>query len=141
MISKKAKYAINALVFLAKQEDRKPILISEISQSQNIPQKFLETILLELKKAAILASKKGKGGGYYLLKSANDVNLAEVMRLIDGPIALLPCVAYKFYEKCEECHDEESCGIRNIFQEVRNNTVELLKAATLEEIILRENNN
>lgn len=140
MISKKTKYAINALVYLAKKEDKKPIRISDISESQNIPQKFLEAILLDLKKAGILASKKGKGGGYYMLKAPKDVNLAEVMRLFDGAIALLPCVTYNYYERCEECIDEETCGIRDVFYEVRNKTVELLKKADLEQIIKREGN-
>jgi len=138
MISKKTKYAINALVYLAKRKDEGPVLISEISDSEHIPQKFLEAILLELKKSGILASKKGKGGGYYLLKSPVEVNLADIMRLIDGPIALLPCVTHKFYQRCDECKDEETCGIRDIFLEVRNKTVELLKDATLQSIIDRE---
>lgn len=141
MISKKTKYAINALVYLAKKPLQQPILISEISEQEKIPQKFLEAILLDLKKAGILASKKGKGGGYFLLKSPNDVNMADVMRLFDGPIALLPCVTHKYYQKCEECKDEESCGIRSVFFEVRNQTVELLKKATLTEIINREKSN
>ncbi|PKP44695.1 MAG: transcriptional regulator [Bacteroidetes bacterium HGW-Bacteroidetes-12] len=139
MISKKTKYAINALVYLAKKNDNTPILISEIAEHEHIPQKFLEAILLDLKKDGILASKKGKGGGYFLLKSPNDVNMADVMRLFDGPIALLPCVTYKYYQKCEECTDEESCGIRSVFLEVRNQTVKLLKKATLTEIIHRGN--
>ena len=138
MISKKTKYAINALVHLAKRKDEGPILISEIAASENIPQKFLEAILLDLKKAAILASKKGKGGGYYLLKDPDLVNMADIMRLFDGPIALLPCVTYMYYERCEECIDEKTCGIRDVFLEVRNKTVELLKEATLTEIINRE---
>jgi len=138
MISKKTKYAINALVHLAKRKDEGPILISEIATTENIPQKFLEAILLDLKKAAILASKKGKGGGYYLLKDPDHVNMADIMRLFDGPIALLPCVTYMYYERCEECKDEKTCGIRDVFFEVRNKTVELLKEATLTEIINRE---
>ncbi|MGO1752642.1 MAG: RrF2 family transcriptional regulator [Psychroflexus sp.] len=140
MISKKTKYAINALVYLAKQDNNNPIRISDISESQNIPQKFLEAILLDLKKAGILASKKGKGGGYYMLKAPKEINLAEVMRLFDGAIALLPCVTYNYYERCEECIDEETCGIRDVFYEVRNKTVELLKNADLEQIIKREGN-
>jgi Rrf2 family protein len=138
MISKKTKYAINALVHLAKRKDEGPILISEIAEAEHIPQKFLESILLDLKKAAILASKKGKGGGYYLLKDPKEVNLADVMRLFDGPIALLPCVSYLYYERCEECKDEETCGQRDVFLEVRNKTVQLLKKASLTEIIRRE---
>lgn len=138
MLSKKTKYAINALVYLAKCKTDQPTLISEIAQHENIPQKFLEAILLDLKRSGILASKKGKGGGYYLLKSPSEINLATVMRQFDGPIALLPCVSYTYYERCEECKDEQHCGIRDVFLEVRNETVELLKKATLEEIIRRE---
>jgi Rrf2 family protein len=139
MISKKAKYAINALVHLAKRKNDGPILISDIAKSEHIPQKFLEAILLDLKKAGILASKKGKGGGYYLLKSTKEVSMADVIRLFDGAIALLPCVAHKYYERCEECKDEETCGIRDVFSDVRNKTVQLLKKATLDEIVKREN--
>lgn len=138
MISKKTKYAINALVYLTKRKEEGPILISEIADSEKIPRKFLEAILLDLKKAGILSSKKGKGGGYYLLKDSDEVNMADIMRLFDGPIALLPCVAYKYYERCEECKDEETCGIRSVFFEVRNKTVEMLKDATLKEIVGRE---
>lgn len=138
MISKKTKYAINALIHLAKRKEKGPILISEIANSERIPQKFLEAILLDLKKAGILSSKRGKGGGYYLLKESDQVNMADIMRLFDGPIALLPCVAYKYYERCEECKDEETCGIRDVFFEVRNKTVEMLKTATLKEIVGRE---
>ncbi|MBL6447717.1 Rrf2 family transcriptional regulator [Fulvivirga sp. 29W222] len=138
MISKKTKYAINALVHLAKRKDEGPIIIAEIAKAESIPQKFLEAILLDLKKAGILASRKGKAGGYYLLKAPEDVNMADVMRLFDGPIALLPCVTYMYYERCEECKDEETCGIREVFLEVRNKTVSMLKKSTLLEIIRRE---
>ena len=138
MISKKTKYAINALVYLTKNAHRAPIVISEIAKEEHIPQKFLEAILLDLKKAAVLASKKGKGGGYYLLKEPSEVNLADVMRLFDGPIAFLPCVTYKYYERCEECKDEATCGIRDVFYEVRNKTVEMLKNADLASIVERE---
>jgi len=138
MLSKKAKYAMLALVNLAKHQDQGPVLISKIAEEENIPQKFLEAILLDLKKDGTLASKKGKGGGYYLIKSPDEVNMADVMRLFDGAIALLPCVTYKYYERCDECKDEETCGIRDTFMEVRNSTVEILKATTLAEIIRKE---
>ncbi|MBX7225802.1 MAG: Rrf2 family transcriptional regulator [Chitinophagales bacterium] len=138
MLSKKTKYAINALVYLAKQPEKSPVLISEIAQSEHIPQKFLEAILLDLKNAGILNSKKGKGGGYYLIKPADQVNIADVMRLFDGAIAYLPCVSYKYYERCEECKDEEVCGIRDLFSEVRAVTVKLLKENSLADIIRRE---
>ncbi len=138
MISKKAKYAINALVYLARKYKQGPILISEIAEQENIPQKFLESILLELKKNAFLGSKKGKGGGYYLLKAPEVINMVDVMRAIDGPIALLPCVSLLFYEKCDECKNEDICGIRDVFINLRDNTLAILKATTLATIIERE---
>ncbi len=140
MLSKKTKYAINALVYLAKeyeQENRDPIQISKIAESENIPRKFLEAILLDLRNAGILSSRKGKTGGYYLHKPPEEVNIADVMRLFDGAIALLPCVTFRYYERCEECKDEATCGIRDVFADVRNETVNMLKKATLKEIIER----
>ncbi|MGF1636108.1 MAG: RrF2 family transcriptional regulator [Cyclobacteriaceae bacterium] len=140
MISKKTKYALNALVYLAKRYNEGPILISQIASSENIPQKFLESILLDMRNSGILRSKKGKGGGYYLYRKPEEVNIADIMRLFDGPIALLPCVTFQYYERCEECKDEKTCGIRDVFAEVRNETVRLLKASTIAEIIQREQN-
>ncbi len=139
MLSKKTKYAINALVYLAKKPAREPVLISEIATNERIPKKFLETILLDLRNAGILNSKKGKGGGYYLIKHPSEVNLAEIIRYFDGAIGLLPCVTHKYYEKCEECDDEVTCGIRHAFLAIRNETVEMLKKDTLESIIQKEN--
>ncbi|UII29551.1 Rrf2 family transcriptional regulator [Fulvivirga maritima] len=138
MLSKKSKYAINALVFIAKNIDEQPISVSRISEGQNIPLKFLESILVELKNARILNSKKGKYGGYSLNGKPEEIHMAMVLRLFDGAIALLPCVTYKFYERCEECIDEETCGIRQVAMEIRNETVKRLKAATLADIIKRE---
>lgn len=135
MLSKKAKYAINALVYLAREYGKGPVQIQQIAESEHIPHKFLEAILLEFKKEGMLFSKKGKGGGYYLHRHPDEVNLADVMRLMDGPIALLPCVTYKYYERCEECKDEETCGIRKVFLDVRNETVKMLKKATLSSIL------
>lgn len=138
MLSKKSKYAIHSLVYLAKNFDKGPILISEIAENQKIPKKFLEAILLDLRNAGMLNSKKGKGGGYYLIKSPSDVNLADVVRLFEGAIALLPCVTHRFYEPCVECEDEHACGIRDVFMQIRNETVDILKNSTLEDILQRE---
>jgi Rrf2 family protein len=140
MLSKKTKYAINALVYLAKENKTRgnqPVQIVKISESEHIPRKFLEAILLDLKNAGILNSKKGKAGGYFLQKSPDDINIAEVMRLFDGAIALLPCVAHLYYARCEECQDEATCGIRDIFAEVRAESVRMLKKATLTDIVNR----
>ena len=138
MLSRKTKYAINALVYLAREsKNGEPVQISRIAEHESIPRKFLEAILLDLRHAGMLNSRKGKTGGYYLQLSPKEINIADVMRLFDGPIALLPCVAHKYYERCEECKDEATCGIRSVFADVRNETVNLLKSATLSEIAKR----
>jgi Rrf2 family protein len=137
MLSKKCKYAIHALVHMAK-EPREKVLIKDISEACNIPKKFLEAILLDLKRAGILGSKQGKGGGYFLRREPADVNLAEVVRLFDGAIAAVPCATFKFYESCAECEDEDTCSVRYAFLQVRNATVEMLKSNTLEGLVKRE---
>lgn len=138
MLSKKTKYAINALRYLAKQNLKEPTQISKIAENEHIPRKFLEAILLDLRNAGILGSRKGKSGGYYLLRHPDDINIAEVVRLFEGAIALLPCVAHRYYQKCDECVDETTCGIRNIFANIRNETVHMLKDATLSKIVQKE---
>jgi len=138
MLSKKCKYAIHALVYLAERHEQGPVQIQDISDAQHIPKKFLEAILLELRHANILESKKGKGGGYYLVKDPSDVNLMQVMRLIDGPIALLPCVSLNYYERCDECRNEKTCGIRDSLAHVRDETLKILGNSTLAKIVKRE---
>jgi Rrf2 family protein len=137
MLSKKCKYAIHALVHMARNPEEK-FLIKDISDKCRIPKKFLEAILLDLKRAGILGSKQGKGGGYFLRRSTADVNMAEVVRLFDGAIAAVPCATFKFYESCAECEDEETCSVRDAFLQVRNATVEMLKADTLEGMVKKE---
>ena len=137
MLSKKCKYAIHALVHLAKRYQQGPVHIQEIADKEKIPKKFLEAILLELRKAKILQSKKGKGGGYYLLKKPNEVNLIEIIRLMDGAIAMLPCVSLNYYESCEECKDEDVCSIRTAFIGVRDETLRILAGSTLEKMIAK----
>ena len=138
MLSKKVQYAVVALIRLAKDYEKGPILISNIADEQKIPKKFLETILLDLKNAGYLGSKKGKGGGYYLIKHPSEVNLADIIRLFDGAIALLPCATFKYYEKCPFHKDESSCGFRSVIKEVRDQSVKILKNNTLENILKRE---
>ena len=134
MLSKKTKYGIKALVYLAKQEDRIPVPIFVISESENISRKFLESILLTLKKNGVLGSKKGKGGGYYLLKEPKDIPMTTVMRLLEGPIAMVPCVSLNFYEKCDDCPDENVCAVHNIMLKVRDNTLEIFRNTTLADL-------
>ncbi len=138
MLSKKTKYAINALVYLAREHSNEPVQISKIAESEHIPRKFLEAILLDLRNAGMLGSRKGKAGGYYLLKNPGEINIADVVRLFEGAIALLPCVAHKYYERCSECENEAWCGIRDVFANVRNETVNMLKNATLSSILQKE---
>jgi Rrf2 family protein len=135
MLSKKTRYAMVALTRLARDYGTGAILISELAKSEKLPQRFLENILLELKKMGILGSKLGKSGGYFLLRHPKDVNLAEIVRQFDGPIALLPCVSEKAYQACEFCKDEVACNIRRVFKEIRDNSFEKLEKATLEELI------
>jgi len=135
MLSKKCKYAIHALVYLAERYDKGPVHIQDIAEDQRIPKKFLEAILLELKKAQILHSKKGKGGGYYMYRKPEDVNLIEIIRLMDGAIAMLPCVSLNYYEPCEECVNEHLCGIRDAFLGVRDETLRVLSEHNLAQIV------
>jgi len=118
MISQKAKYALRALVALCKAPPESSLMISEISQAQAIPKKFLEQILLELKRAGLVMSRRGRLGGYVLLKPADRITFGEVLRLIDGPIAPLPCLSKIAYRRCADCRDEASCEIRHVFAHV-----------------------
>ena len=134
MLSKKTQYALKALGYLAAKYGEGPVLISEISTKKKIPIKFLETILLELKQSNILESKKGKGGGYYLIENPKKTTLARAIRLVGGPIALLPCVSLNFYEKCEDC-DEGTCGLNKAMRITRDATLKILEKKTLAELI------
>ena len=135
MLSKKTKYAFHALSFLGKREDKNPVLISDVPKKTGVPQKFLESILLDLRKAGILNSKMGKGGGYYLLKDAHDVLLSDVIRMFNGPIALLPCASINYYEPCPECSNEVACGLNRMMIEVRDETLKILENKSLQDMI------
>jgi Rrf2 family protein len=135
MLSKKTKYALHALTYLGKHKDEGTVLIHDIAEEHGISHKFLENILLELKKAGMLGSKKGKGGGYYLIKEPQDIPLSKVIRLLDGPIALLPCVSLNYYEPCAECKSEVECGINKVMIQVRDETLKILENKTLKDIL------
>jgi len=137
MLSKKTQYAFKALIYLSEQTSKGPVLISDISKKKRIPLKFLENILLELRKAGVLESKKGKGGGYYFALDPKDVSLAKIMRLLDGPIALLPCVSLNFYERCKDC-DEKICGLNRMMVQVRDATLKVLETKTLADLAYHE---
>ncbi len=133
MLNKKTQYALQALQYLAENRDKVPVLISEIAERKHIPLKFLESILLQLKKEGILDSKKGKGGGYALAMPANKIPLARIIRLIHGPIAMLPCVSLYFYERCAHC-DEENCGLHDTMILVRDATLKILEKKTVADL-------
>jgi Rrf2 family protein len=135
MLSKKTKYGLKALAYLALQKDKKPVQISEIAEKENISQKFLESILLSLKKTGFLGSKKGKGGGYYLLKSPEEISMTDVMRVLEGPISMVPCVSLNFYERCEDCPDEQACSVHKLMLQVRDSTLDVYRNNTLKDII------
>jgi Rrf2 family protein len=139
MLSKKTQYAIKALVILGKNYGKEPMQILRIAQEDKIPKKFLEQILLELRNAGLLVSKKGAGGGYSLNKDPNEIFLTQVLRITGGPIALLPCVSLNFYQRCEECIDEKTCGIRDVFTDVRNASLKILSETSIADVIAREN--
>jgi Rrf2 family protein len=138
MLSKKCSYAIHALVYLAERMDQGPIHIQEMAEKKNIPRKFLEAILLELNRAKILGAKRGKGGGYFLKKKPEHINLIDIIRLMDGAIALLPCVSLNYYEACNECEDEKTCGLRTVLIHIRDETLGILSRSTLAQIVKKE---
>ncbi|MFT5673930.1 MAG: Rrf2 family protein [Polaribacter sp.] len=138
MLSKKTKYGIKALTYLARQENKTPVQIATISKSENISLKFLESILLTLRKNGFLGSKKGKGGGYYLLKDPKDIQMTSVMRVLEGPIAMVPCVSLNFYEKCVDCPDENTCAVHNLMIQVRDSTLQIFRNTTLADLTINK---
>lgn len=134
MLNKKTQYAFQALMYLAENQDKGLVLIAEIAAAKRIPLKFLENILLELRKAGILESKKGKGGGYFLNLPPSKIRLADIIRKIDGPIAMLPCASLYFYERCSNC-DEKNCGLHDTMIEVRDATLKILEGKTVADLV------
>ncbi|MBK8488782.1 MAG: Rrf2 family transcriptional regulator [Bacteroidetes bacterium] len=131
MLSKKAKYGLMAVFRLAKEYGKQPMLIVELAEQENIPRKFLEIILLELKNEGILISKMGKGGGYTLAKAPAKIKIGQVVRALDGPLAPIPCVSKTAYQPCEECVSERTCNIRLIMKQVREATITILDSTSL----------
>ena len=136
MLSKKTKYGLKALTYLAAKKDDRPVQIAEISVHENISQKFLESILLTLRKTGFLGSKKGKGGGYYLIKDPSEIPMTSVIRVLEGPIAMVPCVSLNFYEKCEDCPDEKRCAVNKLMLQVRDSALEVYRRTTLADLII-----
>jgi Rrf2 family protein len=137
MITQKAKYALRALAVLAQADAGVPMLISQIAEQQKIPKKFLEQILLELKHRDIVESRRGKQGGYLLLKPANAITFGEILRIIDGPIAPLPCLSLTAYRPCSDCDGEQGCEIHHVFAKVADAMRKVLFNTTIADAIHR----
>jgi Rrf2 family protein len=134
MLTKKAKYALKAALHLARREADGAVLIADIAAAEKIPKKFLESILLTMKNRGILVSRKGRGGGYALARPAAQVSFGEIVRVMDGPLAPVPCVSVTAYHRCEECPSEERCEIRGVMQRVRDSISAVLDATSLADV-------
>ncbi|MBX3745370.1 MAG: Rrf2 family transcriptional regulator [Verrucomicrobiae bacterium] len=138
MLSQKAKYGIRALLYLGRRGEGVPVLIREIAEREHLPRKFLEAILLELKGTGILHSRPGKGGGYTLNRPPRSIGLGRVIRLIDGPLAPIPCVSQTAYVPCRDCLDEKTCVVRAVMKRVRDATAQILDEITLADLLEEE---
>ena len=131
MISQKTRYALRALIYLVEKGDGAPVQLATIAETQQIPRKYLELIMLDLKRAGIVASVRGPAGGYRLARPANEISFGEVIRTLEGPIALVPCASVNFYSKCGDCHDEATCAIRKVMLVVRDTSAQILDNMSL----------
>jgi Rrf2 family protein len=131
MLSQKGRYALHALIVLAEHDGEEPMLIADVADEAGVPRKFLEQILLELRKRGILRSQRGRSGGYMLAKSPKDISFADIIRVTDGPLALAPCVSATAYHRCEDCIDESTCAIRKVLLQARDVTAAVLESQTL----------
>jgi len=137
LISKKTKYALQALVHLAEQPSDEPVLIAELARAKRIPKKFLEFILLSLRKGGVLQSKIGKGGGYFLSLPPAKISIGMVVRILEGDLAPVQCLSQTNYAPCEECDDEATCGIRLVMVDVNKALSEVLDGLTLADMVER----
>jgi Rrf2 family protein len=137
MLSSKAKYGLKAMVHLARREGEGTVLIADIARAECIPRKFLDVILLELKTRGLLSSKKGKGGGYALAQPAKAITVGDIVRVLDGPLAPVPCVSRQSYRRCDDCLDETACAVRMVMQDVRDAISNILDNTSLAEMSSR----
>jgi Rrf2 family protein len=140
MLSQRGRYALKAMLSVAREAlaDR-PKQVSLIAVEENIPRKFLESIMSELRQAGLVDSRRGKHGGYRLTREPAAITFGEIMRVTDGPLALLPCVSQKFYRRCDDCPDEAACTLRRIMADVRREVSEILDRTSLADAIASEN--
>lgn len=137
MLTRKAKYALIAMTYLASHKSDMPILIARLSKDTKVPRKFLEKILLDLKSHGLLRSQKGQGGGYFLGKSPEQISVGDVIRIMDGPLAPVSCVSQTAYAPCAECQDEATCGLRLVMKEARDAIAKVLDNTTVSDLVRR----
>jgi len=130
-LSKRTQYCLRACYALTRKYGQGPVLIDQLAEDESIPKSFLEQILFSLKGHGLVLSKKGKGGGYYLAKPPEEITIASVIRMIEGPLAPLPCASETQFRKCDECPDVETCGTRIVMREVRDAVADILESRTL----------
>ena len=135
MLSQKAKHALRALLALARHPEGELVLVGDVAEQEHLPRKFLELILLDLRKHGILYSQRGKGGGYCLAKPASQITFGQVIRIMDGPLAPLPCASVSGYRRCADCHDEKTCEIRKVMRRVRDAMAEILDRTTIADVL------
>jgi Rrf2 family protein len=138
MISQKTRYALRSLLFLAEERDRGPVRLADIASTQRVPPKYLELIMLDLKKAGMVTSERGPKGGYVLARDAGEISFGQVVRALEGPIALISCASVNFYAPCGDCHDEATCAIRRAFSELRDRSTEILDGISLHQAAVWE---
>jgi Rrf2 family protein len=134
-LSKKTKYGLHALYSLSRKYGQGPVLIASMAQEENIPVKFLEQILLQMKEAGLVESKRGKRGGYQLSLAPTEITVGRVVRVIEGPLALLPCASESAFRRCDECPDAAECGTRWVMRQVRDATAAILDGTTLADVV------
>ncbi len=131
MIAQKTRYALRSLLFLAEQSDRAPVQLARIAETQRVPPKYLELIMLDLKKAGLVTSTRGPKGGYILAQPPADISFGQIVRTMEGPIALVPCASVNHYAPCGDCHDEATCAIRRAFTVLRDQSTDVLNSISL----------
>ena len=135
MLSQKCKYALQALLVLAREKGDGLLLVSDIAERENLPKKFLEAILMELNRNGLVRSRRGRGGGYALAKPADLITFGQVVRIMDGPLAPLSCVSVNYYRRCDDCKDEQTCAIRKVMRRVRDAIANEMDGTSLAEAL------
>jgi len=136
MLTQRSRYGLRAMLLLARESrDGPPVPMSRIARDAQVPRKFLEIILTELKGANLVVSTRGKQGGFHLARPAHLISFGDIIRVIEGPLALIPCVSRTAYKRCKDCRDEATCEIRRAMMTVRDDTARILDGTSLAEAV------